>query len=429
MADVMVINFFQEPPPFRNLIAAVFVVLAPFAWSQQLSYVGIEREHPSPELSNQYDVKFLGSSFGTTMTTRSSRPMKNFLRTFFQDRKTHGSLQVEYELKTHDNGSRRAVGIYERYRKERRGSPLTLVSKSISTEFLSVVNSRFRTGAMLPDDSLTLSLTLASYSSEIALGLEQFIDDASLERVEGNLAEAKFALASQAIAAFSRDRSALSEKTVALYGRDLLRYEYIVFYLAAPGSFEKRNLEGRLAEKLRAEGRGEINTNLVDDPSWFGNAVFLIEREVTPCDRNRTQESKERCHAVSKFMKEWVDHVDTSRGPSQGDDRKLIWRHDGEEISGTLAEFFAEFDLSFAIGNYGKVDEDRWSARGAIKVDDVGDTRNGEEQPTCLEDVSVKFTFERGSADIIRAELDIGVHPLADGRRPSSDDPKRQCKD
>ena len=433
MADVTTFNCFHKYSHFRWIVPAAFLLFASFGWSQQLSYVPIQREHQPTELSNQYNVIFLGSSFGTTMTTRPhGSSIEDFLRSFFRDRRTRGSLQVEYELKRSGNQSRHSIGIYERYEKDDRRSSLRLSSRSVSTEFLSVVNSRFRTGVMLPEDSLTLTVTLASYSSEIALGIEAFIDSADLENFGvGDTAEAKFALASHAIAAFSRDRTTLSAKTVALYGSDLLENKYIVFYLATPGRYESSDLIDRLAEKIGENGpRGEINTNLVSDAGWFGNAVFLIEREVTPCDRNERQESKDRCHAVSNFMREWVNHITATDGTSSNDARELAWRYDGSEESGKFSEFFDMFDLSYAIGNYGKVDDDRWSAKGAIWVDDFGATRGAEGQQRCLKDVSVKFTFERESANVTRAELDIGVHPLADGRRPSSDAPEKyQCKD
>lgn len=413
-------NVNASPPPsdhscIRILVAAVLILTSAFGWSDlRLNYVTISRDRDPIELSNQYNIRYLGSSIGSTMASNKSRSP---ISAFFRDERTQGSLQIEYTLSKNGEESRHSMGIYEKYATNE--DSFLRPSRSVSGEYLSIVNTGFKTGPLSTDDELYLTVTLASYSSEIALGMDTFVQRAGLRNVgTGDYAEMRLALASTAIAAFSRNGSTVSIKTVGLPERELRKSAHIVFYLA-DDDFDASDF----ANSLGTTERQWVGRSFGE--GWYGNVVFRVEREVLPCEVNTREESVRKCDAVTRFMKEWLHHR-AGDLPSSGD-RSFGWRVAGEaEERGQLSEFLDKFDLSRWIGDYSNQHDDTWSAKGAIWVDG----QSGEGKGRCTKDMEVHFVFEPSESTIeppfelppymiSGAEIAIGEFEMDDGNRPS----------
>lgn len=418
MADVTKSMALRAHSYLRILLAAISVLASGFAWSDlRLNYVTIPKAAREPiERSNQYELRYLGSSIGSTMA-RKRTARRSPIAAFFRDGRTQGSLQIEYTLVKETEEPRRSIGIYEKYATDERSflRPWT----SVSQEHLSIVKARFQAGHLSSDDELFLTVTLASYSSEIALGIDNFIKDAGLNNLAGDHAEVKLAIASTAIAAFSHNSSTVSVKTVGLPERELRNTSHVVFYLAEDG-FDAADL----TRGSDTTGQELLRTGFGD--GWYGNIVFRVDREVLPCERNSREESINRCLAVTNFMDEWMRHGTGDVHP-QGD-RSFGWRVVGrEEVVGDLQQFLDDFDLSRAIGNYSGQSDGAWSAKGALWVENQGSAK-GE---LCLKDIEVYFTF--GSSElpyvITRADIAVGEFEMASGRRPSSQYSEHQCAD
>ena len=426
MADVTRSKPLQELAHFgvRAMVAVALLASLELlgAPGYTLSYLGIasEEEYPEGITSNQYTITFLGSSIGQAMRA-DGKEKGSLSRTLFTNELSRGSLQVEYTMRKRDN-IHHSIGIYEDYEYSNRSLLLNPFSRSANAYILSVSNVIFDTGEMYPEDELTLTLSLARYTKEIADGIEKLIEDASLKDFGLNETVAtRFSLASTAISTFSSVGNSMVTEGVVLTEEILRKTKYLVFYVISSNFSMPEDFGIRLKSAIDNElNRGtviEINRSLIEDlDGYVGNVVFLVDRmeivrdKEEACTReNENTSSEAKCKAVDTFVRAWL-----TDSPQNLDDgaKEIDWRDFSQrEESGSVEVFFERFDLNRRYGGYEGKDATTWTAVGAM-------SKSGREG-RCLFDVFLTFTLSEGqNPGVIRVDIAQG-NILLRGRRPS----------